>query len=367
MKKRNLIFSGLTISLLFFSLISASLPANAQGPYANNEKPQISSGFGKIPGKDLYVHVVVAVPSGSDKNEVINEALAQQGAKPFDDSEFSLTGLKWTKDPAGNAYVVQNYNDQAEPVPAKSALLNTHTTWTDVPNADVVLSYGSDTTNCPSLVRECPGPQVSDGFNDVAWLAIKSKTTLGVTWFNSNEADMALNTNFKWSTDETQGYDVETVFLHENGHVLGLGHSDVTSAVMYKSYQTTRQSPAQDDICGLQALYGTQDNICNSGASAVTGEVTDVYVTFKNFKNGLRVTLDLKDASNNPVNTSVKISLYNNDVYDGSASGTTGDDGSINFVKRGAKSGCYTISIDSISDSQYDGYIKYNTTYPFCI
>ena len=107
--------------------------------------------------------------------------------------------------------------------------MTTQDTWTAVSDSTFAFSY--DTTDrCPSLVRECQGPQVFDGFNDVAWLELRGCCTLRVTWFGTSmdEADMALNTKFNWTND----YDPETVFLHENGHVVGLGHSNVVGAVM---------------------------------------------------------------------------------------------------------------------------------------
>ena len=45
-------------------------------------------------------------------------------------------------------------------------------------------------------------------------------------------------------------FDLESVYLHENGHVAGLGHSTDINAVMYPSYQTARCALAQDDNNG---------------------------------------------------------------------------------------------------------------------
>jgi hypothetical protein len=89
-------------------------------------------------------------------------------------------------------------------------------------------------------------------------LPLNDDGTLGVTWIalgSNPEADMAMNTNFSWSDDGINDIDVETVFLHENGHVLGLGHSDVSSAVMYFQYHGVQRSPAADDIDGITSLY----------------------------------------------------------------------------------------------------------------
>ena len=61
------------------------------------------------------------------------------------------------------------------------------------------------TTRCPSLVRECPGAQRNDRFNDVGWAQLQNGT-LGVTWSTSgtDEADMAINTRYAWTTGCTR-------------------------------------------------------------------------------------------------------------------------------------------------------------------
>ena len=128
-----------------------------------------------------------------------------------------------------------------------------------MPSSSFVLAYGGETSRCPSLVKQCPGPQVFDGFNDVGWMDLgrcRVSCTLGVTWYSTStdEADMALNTRATWRTDGGD-FDVETVLLHENGHVAGLGHSAVAQAVMYAYYGGARRSLHQDDVDGISALY----------------------------------------------------------------------------------------------------------------
>uniref|UniRef100_A0A7N0TZB2 Peptidase metallopeptidase domain-containing protein n=1 Tax=Kalanchoe fedtschenkoi TaxID=63787 RepID=A0A7N0TZB2_KALFE len=51
-------------------------------------------------------------------------------------------------------------------------------------------------------------------------------------------------------------YDVYTVALHEIGHLLGLGHSDVQNAIMFPSISSnTVKDMAGDDFNGINALY----------------------------------------------------------------------------------------------------------------
>ncbi len=224
------------------------------------QRPQVVGGFGvtRIYGEDVIVHVLVEVPLGETAKGAVNSALASYGARPieeahFDSGKFSVIG-RWE-----TLNVVQNYNSAGEPNNgAKEALKNTHYTWTGVEESDFALSYGENTTRCPSLVQECRGPQYLDGNNDLAWLRLRPGV-LGVAWIASQggyivEVDIALSTRFNWDT-EGGDYDIETVILHENGHLLGLGHSENPKAVMYAYYNSVKQELHEDDEAGIIYLY----------------------------------------------------------------------------------------------------------------
>lgn len=67
------------------------------------------------------------------------------------------------------------------------------------------------------------------------------------------------DTNWTWCIGAVLGdYDIETVALHEIGHIVGLQHSSVLSAVMYAytNSNTTVRVLTQDDIDGFRSLYG---------------------------------------------------------------------------------------------------------------
>jgi len=53
--------------------------------------------------------------------------------------------------------------------------------------------------------------------------------------------------------------DVYSVILHELGHALGLGHSDLPTAVMYPYYRRATKL-ATDDIAAIQDLYAARDS-----------------------------------------------------------------------------------------------------------
>lgn len=75
------------------------------------------------------------------------------------------------------------------------------------------------------------------------------------------EADIDVNTAYvyKYSTSSVleSGYDSQSMFTHELGHVLGLGESQDPEATMYvymPQNETKKRSLHSDDIAGVRAL-----------------------------------------------------------------------------------------------------------------
>lgn len=225
-----------------------------------------AQGAATIGGQRVIVEVWVAVPAGADPAATARAALrrAYPEAAPLTDAQssgYTASGLVWDVLP-----VTVNYNGGGRPSylaasTARAQLTTAMQTWTDVPTSSFAFADGGNTTRCPSLVKECPGPQAFDGHNDVGWIDIKDPSVLGVTWYSTSidEFDMAIdNRNFTWSTtcaNVSGQYDLQTVYLHELGHALGLGHSSDAQAVMYAYYSGAHCALSQDDIDGVSALY----------------------------------------------------------------------------------------------------------------
>ena len=106
------------------------------------------------------------------------------------------------------------------------------------------------------------------------------------------EADIFFNSSFAWSAatpGETGRHDIESIALHEVGHLLGLGHSMLgeteligtgrrviaAEAVMFPiafSAGVLNRAPRADDIAGMSDIYGN-DTFRHSTGS-ITGRVT---------------------------------------------------------------------------------------------
>lgn len=72
------------------------------------------------------------------------------------------------------------------------------------------------------------------------------------------EADINLNMNWGWANSaQPNCFDVWSVFMHEVGHAIGIGHSTKTDAVMYKYvYKNyTRRDLTSDDRNAVYANY----------------------------------------------------------------------------------------------------------------
>jgi Predicted Zn-dependent proteases len=60
----------------------------------------------------------------------------------------------------------------------------------------------------------------------------------------------------RWVDSNTQNVDLLTVAAHEIGHTLGLAHSSDPNSLMFPSYDGPRRFLGDDDIAGIQDLYG---------------------------------------------------------------------------------------------------------------
>ncbi|HYR22096.1 MAG TPA: matrixin family metalloprotease [Chthoniobacterales bacterium] len=107
-----------------------------------------------------------------------------------------------------------------------------------------------------------------DGVNSMAFASTFfgssfGSNTLAITGYSYSgstmrEADILFNNAWTWDSYRgplRSAMDIQRVALHELGHVLGLGHSTLSTAIMY-AYVGNTDALTPDDIAGAQALYG---------------------------------------------------------------------------------------------------------------
>lgn len=81
----------------------------------------------------------------------------------------------------------------------------------------------------------------------------------------SHAGELHFDDDEPWSlTGAGFSFDLETVALHEIGHLLGLNHSNVIGSVMFPSINGVNRNLSQDDIDGIRMLY---PSICRRGDS----------------------------------------------------------------------------------------------------
>ena len=157
------------------SVLAAAAPAMAADREARS-RVVAADGVAKTDAT-RRVEVLVAVPARASARAAGDRALAAQGAvrtkakpAPPQSNGYTFTGLKWDVLP-----VVQNYNGAGERVSgARTALTNTYDDWSSVSGSAYRITSGGTTTRCPSLVKECPGAQRNDRFNDVGWARLST-------------------------------------------------------------------------------------------------------------------------------------------------------------------------------------------------
>ena len=108
--------------------------------------------------------------------------------------------------------------------------------------------------------------QKRDGKNSICKENVGSATYVAQTWATDydwwtgewKEVDINFNTHYTFANSGQKGkYDTYSIFLHEAGHVCGLDHALLSSAVMYPDSDTgvEKRSLTSDDINGVRAVY----------------------------------------------------------------------------------------------------------------
>jgi hypothetical protein len=165
-------------------------------------------------------------------------------------------------------------------------------TWQDVPTASIAYGFVGYTSN---------NPGEDDGRNTLGFLNVPeldrvlASTSILIDGLTGEvlEADIFFNSAFAWSVaagGERNRWDLESIAVHEIGHLSGLGHSAIgetemsgggrrvlaAGAVMFPialgTGDTSGRALQPDDIAGISDLYPEGEFTRNTGT--VSGRVT---------------------------------------------------------------------------------------------
>ena len=169
-----------------------------------------------------------------------------------------------------------------------------------------------------------------------------------------------------WTLNDPQGYwDISLlgVASHEFGHAIGLLHTDDPNALMYPEYSPYDLQPGQDDVGGLQRLYGLGSGplynppslagSTQNGQMMVSGQLDDQHYThFWDFdvQAGDTVTITMTSTSDDLDPFLVLLDANNNIIAydDDSGGGNNAQLGSLKFPL----SGTYTVAATRYAQAQ---------------
>src|SRR5918999_981426 len=156
------------------------------------------------------------------------------------------------------------------------------------PTTSITVALSTSLSNPPSYVRATGAQVVLAARRALSRWALASNIQFNVTTSGAQDAvgdgvslitiaDTGPNRAL-FSTDGTQdSYDLESTFVHEIGHMLGLEHSGEVAASMqprqgtngtYNLPNFTTRTLSSDDVAGVRAIYGPR-----SGLGSIAGRV----------------------------------------------------------------------------------------------
>jgi Matrixin len=200
--------------------------------------------------------------------------------------------LKWARTPV-RYFVSDRGVPGVTPIELQAAVARAFATWQAVPSASIAYQFVGVTGALPleedgqSTLGFLARPELDRVLASTSFLIDQSTGEL-------LESDIFFNSGFRWSVapaGESGRFDLESVALHEIGHMSGLGHSALgetelqaeggrrviaSEAVMfpiaYPSGNVSGRSLRDDDVAGISDVYPDNDFTATTGS--VSGTVT---------------------------------------------------------------------------------------------
>lgn len=165
-------------------------------------------------------------------------------------SGYVLSGCKW--DTNNLRYAFENFGGDLTQSEVRNAFSTAFGYWAAV--TPLTFTEVAESANPEILIRFGTGDHDGCPFPFEGELA---HNFYPPTCGGGLAGDSHYNEQYTWSIDSPPSdYDLITVAAHEIGHGLGLAHSANTDALMYPYYSGEHRFLHQDDIDGIQEIYG---------------------------------------------------------------------------------------------------------------
>lgn len=167
--------------------------------------------------------------------------------------------------------IVETGNEWSTSIQNKAQLFDTSANTAEKGNINLN-SYYDDTMGIYKLTS-WPGELPATALAVTQIFGLRKNIGSSSERIEIQHADILVNYDyFSFSTNDTFGYDLKTVVLHEMGHFLGLYHdeSSVNDSVMYPtiSRYMNNQTPKQRDVNNIYAKYGISGGAVNEAMSS---------------------------------------------------------------------------------------------------
>lgn len=200
--------------------------------------------------------------------------------------------LKWNAPPV-RYYVNESGVPGVPPAAFEAAIGRAFDTWEAVPTASISYQFAGFTRSLPG---EDDGRSTLGFLNEPSFDRVLASTSYLIDNVTGEliESDIFFNSAFDWSVaeqGERERWDLESIAVHEIGHLSGLGHSAIgetevmqdvgrrvlsTASVMFPIALGTGDVSGRDlradDIAGLSDLYPAEQFATRTGS--VSGRVT---------------------------------------------------------------------------------------------
>lgn len=199
--------------------------------------------------------------------------------------------LRWQRTPV-RYFVTDRAVPGVNAIQFRDTLARAFASWQDLPTASITFEFAGFTAANPG-----DGDSLSTlGFRprpDLERVLAQTEFLVNTTTGEIVESDILFNSTFTWSiasSGESGRFDVESIALHEIGHLLGLGHSAIGETEMrpggqrviaaetvmfpiaFSSGNIEGRRLRPDDIAGASDIY--PDGDFRRATGSLTGNVT---------------------------------------------------------------------------------------------